>query len=104
MTVGLLFKFKDVVPMSLLSGIVYKYKCSSCNAAYIGKSMRHLKVRASEHMGISALTNKKMLKYVHSAIVDHLIINSHDSSLFDFSVIGRDSVNFRFEVKKSLFI
>ena len=39
-----LFSFKYKLPKHLLSGVVYKFTCSSCNATYIGKSLRHLKV------------------------------------------------------------
>ena len=33
-----IFRFKDRLPRSLVSGVVYKFLCSSCNATYIGKS------------------------------------------------------------------
>ena len=52
------FTFKDKIPPSLSSGIVYKFQCGSWNATYDGKTKRHFKVRMCEHLGISALTGK----------------------------------------------
>ena len=52
-----LFNFKDYIPKTLLSGVVYKFWCSSCNAT-IGKTKRHFKKQVSERMGVSALTGK----------------------------------------------
>ena len=51
-----LFCLKDKLPKHLLSSVVYKFTCSSCNATYIGKSLRHLKVIAYEHLSVSHLT------------------------------------------------
>ena len=60
-----IFSFKDKLPMLLLSGLVYKYKCGGCNATYYGKSKHHFKVRICEHLGISHLTGKKMKIDIH---------------------------------------
>ena len=46
----------------LRSGIVYKFKCGGCNGTYYGKTKRHFKVRMCEHLGVSALTGKKVIK------------------------------------------
>ena len=39
------FSFKNVVPEPLRSGQTYNFTCGSCNASYIGKTFRHMKVR-----------------------------------------------------------
>ena len=44
------FKFKDRPSKKLRSGFVYKFSCGNCNVTYYGKTMRHLNVRALEHM------------------------------------------------------
>ena len=49
-----------MTPKSLHLGVVYNYQCSSCNAAYYGKTKCHLKVRISEDFGISPLTGKNV--------------------------------------------
>ena len=55
-----LFAFKDNIPSYLRSGLIYKYTCDSCKAIYIGETGRHQKTRFSEHIGISARTEKIM--------------------------------------------
>ena len=52
--------FKDKIPSFLRSGIVYKLQCDGCNATYYAKTKLHFKVRMCEHLGISALTGKKV--------------------------------------------
>ena len=47
------FRCKDVVPEPLHSCQIYIFRCRSCNASYIGKTFRHMKVRVSEHQGVS---------------------------------------------------
>ena len=34
------FNFKDKIPKSLMSGVIYKYTCAGCNACYIGSTKR----------------------------------------------------------------
>ena len=37
------FHFKDMLPKKLCSGIIYSFKCNSCNAIYYGKTMPFLR-------------------------------------------------------------
>ena len=67
------FTFKDKIPSFLRSGIVYKFQYGGCNAAYYGKTKRHFKVRMCEHLGISALTGKRVKGDDNSAIKEHLL-------------------------------
>ena len=100
------FKFKDRVIKSLRSKVVYKFTCGGCNASYIGKTMRHLNVRASEHVGISALTQKRV-KSKRSAVSDHLLTCDSIISfptLDDFSILATANSNFILELKESLLI
>ena len=75
------FTFKDKIPSFLRSGIVYKFQCGSCNATYYGKTKRHFKVRMCEHLGISALTGKKVKGDDDSAIKEHLLFCIHTPDL-----------------------
>ena len=50
------FSFKDVVPEPLRSCRIYNFTCGSCNASYTGKTFTHMKVRVSEHQGVSPRT------------------------------------------------
>ena len=54
------FTFKDKIPLVLRSGIVYKF--------HYDKTKRHFKVRMCEHLGISALTGKRVKGDDDSAI------------------------------------
>ena len=67
------FSFKDRLPKSLLSGLVYKFKCSDCNVTYYGKTKR----RISEHLGLSPLTEKRVKpSYQTTAIFDHIFYST----------------------------
>ena len=79
-----MFNFKDKIPKSLLSGVVYKFTCSNCNVTYIGKTIRHLKVRVSEHLSISPLTEKPVTMVSKSAIYCHLTGECNVASLNTF--------------------
>ena len=39
------FHFKDTLPKHINSKVLYKFKCSTCNNVYIGKTKRDLLVR-----------------------------------------------------------
>ena len=86
-----MYTFKDKIPSSSRSGLVYRFQCGSCNAAYYGKTKRHLKVRMSEHFGISALTVKRVKGDDDSAIEEHLLFCNHTSDLEDFSILATNN-------------
>ena len=65
------FKFKDVVPTTLRSSIIYCFTCPSCQAGYIGSSTRAFKVRVAEHMGQSSRTGRPLHNPPHSSIREH---------------------------------
>ena len=56
------FSFKDVAPEPLCSWQIYNFTCVSCNASYIVKTFRHIKVRVSEHQGVLPGTGKHLKK------------------------------------------
>ena len=39
---------------------VYNFSCSCCTASHIGKTYKHMKVRVSEHQGVSPRTGKSV--------------------------------------------
>ena len=71
------FAFKDKIPSFLRSGIVYKFQCGSSNATCYGKTKHHFKVRMCEHLGISAVTGKRVKGDDDSAIKEHLSFCNH---------------------------
>ena len=97
------FKFKDRVPHELLSGVVYKFMCGRCNATYIGKTKRHLRVRASEHLGRSALTGKNAVSS-RTAVKDHLFTCDYSPCFDDFNVLASSNKNFRLKLMESIYI
>ena len=54
------FTFKDKIPVFLCFGIVYKFKCGGFSITYYGKAKRHFKVRMCGHLGVSAVTGKRV--------------------------------------------
>ena len=99
-----LFKFKDKVPDELQSSAVYRYKCRCCNATYIGKSKRQIRVRQFEHMGRSVRTKRPLGKPPFSAIRQHSESRDHPIYLDSFSVIANRSRDAELSIVESLFI
>ena len=98
------FRFKDVVPETLRSCQIYNFTCGSCNASYIGKTFRHMKVRVSEHQGVSPRTGKYLKGTLSTSVKDHMLDCNHMAAWDDFKVLGRESNNWLLEIKESLFI
>ena len=46
-----MLRFKDQTPVDILSNIVYLFKCSLCEATYVGEPTRHLHTRVTDHKG-----------------------------------------------------
>ena len=90
----------------LLLGLVYKRKCGGCNATYYGKTKCHFKVRICEHLGISHLTEKKVKidNNKLTAIQEHLLCCNYCPSFEDFSILTRESNDFKLKIMESLLI
>ena len=98
------FKFKDNVPETLRSNCIYKFTCGSCTASYNGKTFRHMKVRVSEHQGVSPRTGKLVKGTLSTSVRDHMLVCDHKVAWEDFSILGRESNHYLLELKESLFI
>ena len=98
------FTFKDKIPSSLRSGIVYKFQCGHGNATYYGKSKRHFKVRICEHLGISPITGKRVKGDDDSAIKGHLLFCNHAPGFEEFSILANSSYGFKVTLMESLLI
>ena len=97
------FKFKDIVPSDLVSHIIYHYKCSSCNAGYIGETSVHSKVRWCQHLGVSCFTGAPVVSNI-TAILEHLKRKKCNSDLSDFTILARECDHSKRLIKESLFI
>ena len=98
------FSFKDVVLEPLRSCRIYNFRCGSCNVSYIGKIFRHLKVRVSEHQGVSPRTGKHLKGTLSTSVRDHMLDCNHIVAWDVFKVLGRESDHWLLEIKESLFI
>ena len=98
------FSFKDVVPEPLRSFQIDNSTCGSCSASYIGKTFRHMKVRVSEHQGVSPRTGKHLKRTLSTSVRDHILDCNHVVAWNDFKILGRESNHWLLEIKESLFI
>ena len=71
---ALQFHLKDKVPSSAASFCVYSFTCS-CGACYIGRTTRHLSVRAREHH--PAWLSSGVTKSIKSSVLAHLVDTGH---------------------------
>ena len=97
------FSFKDKIPKSLQSHLVYKIKCEECNLFYYGLAERHLRVRACDHLGLSILTGKP-IKGVDTSMKSHWRENKHQIKWDSFEIIAREEDGFKLRIKESLLI
>ena len=105
---GSFFRFKDKMPLNARSLILYKFSCSGCNSAYLGKRKRHFLVRMSEHLGISLATGKNYTfnpKNVNNtAVLNHINYNKCGATFDNFRVIGSASNDYTLCLKESLLV
>ena len=83
---------------------IHKFLCSCCNATYYGETARHLFVRASEHLGITPLTQKRVKNPKKSAIMDHILLEGHNATCDHFSILIPENDQFKLHLKESLLI
>ena len=101
-----MFKFKDTVPSYIRSLVIYKFKCSGCNATYIGKTKRYHEIRMCEHLGISWRTGvpTKYNEKTTTAIRDHIRETGHENSYENFEILNFGTNNFACLVKENILI
>lgn len=92
-SVGSFFPYKDLVPVSMLSNVVYKFTCAQCPATYYGETTRHLKTRIAEHRGVSVRTGNPISKPLFSSIRDHCLEYDHDLDFNNFKILARGNYN-----------
>ena len=77
---NLLMAPKDKDPIQKKSGAIYRYKCDrvECDEEYIGESSRTFGKRFKEHLKAS------------SPIFDHINFTSHNVTINNFNIVGRE--------------
>lgn len=98
------FKFKDKLPDSLCSCVIYKYTCGACQATYIGSTAKQSKIRFSQHLGISHRTGQHLNSVTHSAPRDHCDSNDHPFLIEHFSIVNHAQNEFELRILESLHI
>ena len=101
------FHFKDTIPKSLMSGVIYKYTCAVCNHCDIGSTKRYWEKSLEEHIHVSALTGKQLNGLQVFAPMQHVRSGSCEVTSMtcnDFSIIGRDENPYILQVKESILI
>ena len=104
LSVGSLFKYKESLPASLRSGVIYSYQCALCNECYTGSTTRQLQCRIAEHMGRSVRTGRHLSKSPISAIYDHSFKSGHAISKDNFKIIDRHDNVSQLRLLESLYI
>ena len=104
-TIGSLFNYKDKIPMTLRSSVIYKYSCALCaSGTYVGLTTRALHMRIAEHQGRSFRSGIASQRPLPSSIRDHSLKCSKQISSSDFTIIGQDRPGSSLELLESLFI
>ena len=85
--------FKDFVPETLRSTLIYQFLCRSCTASYIGKTYRHFKTRVPGHQRVSPRTGKPVKNTLSISVVHEY-----------FTFLGNESNRYLLKLKDSLFI
>ena len=98
------FKFKDSLPESLRSGLIYQFKCAKCNLSYVGSTWRFWERRLQEHLHISALTGKPLSGCQIYAPMQHARSCEYHLKRDDFTIIGSEKNHYLLRLKESIFI
>ena len=98
------FKFKDSLPESLRSGVIYHFKCAKCNLSYVGCTWRFWETRLQEHLHISALTGKPLSGCQIFAPMQHARACQYHLKRDDFTIIGSEKNRYLLRVKETIFI
>ena len=87
---NMFFHFKDYFSSDMASNVIYKFKCTSCNAVYIGCTRRNFFKRCAEHRGVSHRTGKLVIHPPYSAIRDHCHeLHGSNPSSNEFFILSR---------------
>ena len=91
---SLLMTPKDKDHITKKSGIIYRFKCKrvDCEDEYIGESSRTFGERYKEHLKAP------------SPIYDHHTTRGHETSLENFSIVGREDQNLTRAIKEAIYI
>ena len=93
------FKFKDSLPPTMRSNVVYLYNCPKCQlGTYVGCTERTLKVRMDGHRGVSHRTGITLSVKEQSSIRNHASQCNSRINYNNFKILSQ------IDIKESLLI
>ena len=98
------FNFKDKLPLSIRSSIIYNYECSNCQLGYFGSSIRALKLRVDDHIGQSSRTGRPLSNPQPSAIRDHAEMCKCNIKISDFRIVDSVKQESDLRILESIYI
>ena len=103
-SIGSFFKYKDRLPKSCQSAVVYQFCCASCGASYVGSTVRNLHSRVQQHLGKSVRTGMFLVKPDPSPIRDHSLACDTLVSFDNFSILEKANNPLDLRILESLHI
>ena len=103
-SIGTFFSYKDRLPNSMRSSLVYKFSCARCAFKYVGSTSRALYKRVAEHAGVSFRTGVHLGAPLTSSIRDHTDICDSHININNFSIIDTCSGESDLRLLESLYI
>ena len=106
LTIGSLFRVKELLPTSLCSNVIYHFKCQGedCGSSYVGSTERILHDRICEHLGVSNRTGSTLGSPKFSSIRAHSIACKHPIDQQAFRIIGKCRKGDDLRLLESVFI
>ena len=99
--VGNYFNLKCKRPFALTSNVIYKYTCcSDAKLSYIGKTKRHLVVRADEHLTLEKDHKSEVKEHIKKCNA----CKSGASFEDNFSILRKCRTNFQACISEALLI
>ena len=103
-TIGSFFRYKDRLPKSVQSSLVYEYSCAQCASRYVGSTHRNLYMRVAEHSGVSFRTQVPLTSPPFSAIREHTDQCITSISSDNFKILDKNRFYTELRVLESLYI
>ena len=98
------FSYKDKIPKSMRSTLIYKFSCVHCTSEYVGSTTRTLGMRVAEHAGRSFRTNNILSNRPNSNIYDHANQCNTEINLDNFTILNSCSNKTDLHILESLYI
>ena len=82
-----IFSFKDKLPFTLVSSVIYQYSCGQCSATYIGETRKRIESESVTTQGYIFRTGNMLNSVQKSKILDHSLDSGHFTSENIFKIL-----------------